>query len=123
MGEQFQVTYNTTKGAVAALTRSLAIDLAPFRIRVNTVAPGWVSTRATATTIEDPAQWEKHRTRIPLDRLASTHEIAAVHALLASEDAAYVTGTVYVVDGGMTAGFRYPNGIPEIPKNLHRPID
>jgi 3-oxoacyl-[acyl-carrier protein] reductase len=123
MGEQFQATYNATKGAVAALTRSLAVDFAPFGIRVNAVAPGWVSTRATTPIIEDAAQWSKHRTHIPLDRPATTAEVAAVHAFLASEDAAYVTGAVYVVDGGMTAGFRYPDGIPPIPKNMHRPVD
>ena len=108
-GEEFQVTYNASKGAVAALTRSLAIDLAPRGIRVNAVAPGWVETRSTRPLIDDPEQWSKHRSRIPLDRAASTAEIAAVHAFLASDDAAYVTGAVVVADGGLTAGFRYSN--------------
>jgi NAD(P)-dependent dehydrogenase (short-subunit alcohol dehydrogenase family) len=129
MGEEFQVTYNASKGAVAALTRSLAVDLAPRGIRVNAVAPGWVETRSTRAVIDDPEQWSKHRSRIPLDRAASTAEIAAVHAFLASDDAAYVTGAVVVADGGLTAGYRYSNwravpgehavGIPDVPTDMH----
>jgi NAD(P)-dependent dehydrogenase (short-subunit alcohol dehydrogenase family) len=131
-GEEFQVTYNTSKGAVAALVRSLAVDLAPFGIRVNAVAPGWVATRATRPVIEDEEQWAKHRSRIPLDRAAATEEIAAVHCFLASDDASYVTGAVVVADGGLTAGYRYSNwqavpppaaglriGIPNVPADMH----
>jgi enoyl-[acyl-carrier-protein] reductase (NADH) len=98
---------------------------------VNAVAPGWVETRSTQRVLGDPEQWSKHRSRIPLDRAASTAEIAAVHAFLASDDAAYVNGAVVVVDGGLTAGLRYSNwravppppgghsvGIPDVPADL-----
>jgi NAD(P)-dependent dehydrogenase (short-subunit alcohol dehydrogenase family) len=131
-GEEFQVTYNASKAAVAALVRSLAVDLAPFGIRVNAVAPGWVETRATRAVVEDAQQWSKHRSRIPLDRAATTDEIAAVHCFLASDDAAYVTGAIVVADGGLTAGYRYSNwqavpppptghriGIPDVPTDMH----
>jgi NAD(P)-dependent dehydrogenase (short-subunit alcohol dehydrogenase family) len=133
VGEEFQATYNASKGAVAALTRSLAVDLAPLGIRVNAVAPGWVQTRASIPIVENAQQWSKHRSRIPLDRPASPAEVAAVHAFLASEDASYVTGAVYMCDGGLTAGFRFSNwaavepppegfsiGIPKLPKTLGR---
>jgi 3-oxoacyl-[acyl-carrier protein] reductase len=105
--EEFDVGFNATQGAVSAMTRSLAVDLAPWGIRVNAVAPGWVATRRTKPTYEDAKQWSKHRSRIPLDRPGEPREIAAVHAFLASDDASFVTGAIYVVDGGLTGGHRY----------------
>jgi NAD(P)-dependent dehydrogenase (short-subunit alcohol dehydrogenase family) len=134
MGEEFNVTYNASKAAVAGMARSIAVDLAPFGIRVNAVAPGWVATRATKPVREDSAQWSKHRSRIPLDRAASPEEIAAVHAFLASDDASYVTGALFVCDGGATAGYRFSNwaavdsaeslviGRPDMSPTLGRPI-
>jgi NAD(P)-dependent dehydrogenase (short-subunit alcohol dehydrogenase family) len=106
-GEEHQVAYNTSKGAVSQLARSLAIDLAPHGIRVNAVAPGWVRTPLTTEILAEGVEWAKHRSHIPLDRPAEPDEIANVVAFLLSDEATYVTGSLLVADGGMTAGFRY----------------
>ncbi len=105
-GEEQQVTYNISKGGVAELVRSMAVDLAPHGVRVNAVAPGWVLTPATEEIVADPGEWSKHRSRIPLDRPAEPAEIASVVAFLLSADASYMTGSVVVADGGLTAGYR-----------------
>ena len=106
LGEECQASYNASKGAVMQLARSLALDLAPYGVAVNAVAPGWVDTPANAGIVSDPGQWSKHRTHIPMDRPARPEEIAAVIAFLLSDDASYLCGAVVAVDGGMTAGFR-----------------
>ena len=106
MGEEFQVTYNASKGAVSQLARSMAIDLAPYAIRVNALAPGWVDTPAVTEFFHDEERWSKHRSNIALDRPARPEEIAAVAAFLLSDDASYMTGSLVVADGGTTAGFR-----------------
>jgi NAD(P)-dependent dehydrogenase (short-subunit alcohol dehydrogenase family) len=106
MGEEQQATYNVSKGAVASLARSLAVDCAADGIRVNAVAPGWVRTPPTLALLDDVAQWSKDRSKIPLDRVADPSEIANVICFLLSDEASYMSGSVVVVDGGMTAGFR-----------------
>ncbi len=136
LGEEFQVTYNVSKAAIASLTRSLAVDLAPYGVRVNGVSPGWVRTRSTAPVIASVPEWTKYRSRIPMDRAATPEEIAAAHAFLVSDDASYVTGAIVAADGGLTAGLRWSNwaavedaraplpvGIPAFPETLGRPTD
>jgi NAD(P)-dependent dehydrogenase (short-subunit alcohol dehydrogenase family) len=121
-GEELQAIYNASKGAVAQLARSLAVDLAPPGIRVNAVAPGWVRTALTEDIVHDSAQWSKHRSRIPLDRPAEPEEIAAVVRFLLSDEASYVTGSLVMADGGLTAGYRYTEWeavpVPEAPRPL-----
>ncbi len=99
-----QAAYTTSKGAVAALTRSLAIDWAEHGVRVNAVAPGFTVTPMTAAFFENETFVQAATRRIPLGRLLGPEEIAAAIVFLASPLASAVTGVVLPVDGGWTAG-------------------
>jgi NAD(P)-dependent dehydrogenase (short-subunit alcohol dehydrogenase family) len=93
--------YDATKGAINAMTRAMAIELAEYGIRVNAVAPGATRTdRSPAPQSELAAQI---RLRVPLGRFGGTVEIGHAVAFFASDDAAYITGQVLYVDGGVTA--------------------
>jgi len=106
-----RVPYMASKGAVTAMTRALAIDLAERNVRVNAVAPGM-----TASNLATP-QLKKEMDAVtkfytPMRRWAKSEEIAAAVAFLASDDASYITGHVLTVDGGMTAGNRIGRSLP-----------
>jgi NAD(P)-dependent dehydrogenase (short-subunit alcohol dehydrogenase family) len=102
LGNIGQANYAASKAGVIGLTRTLALEYAKFGITVNCVAPGPVMTRMLASVPE--AIREKIVARVPTGRIARPEEIAGVHAFLASEDAAYITGQVLFVDGGMSVG-------------------
>ena len=102
IGHPYYADYNASKAAVIELTRSMALELAP-KVRVNAVAPGYVLTPMQRAEYSD-AMLEDVNQKIPLRRHARPEEIAALFAFLASDDAAYVTGQIYVCDGGETAG-------------------
>ncbi len=102
MGYPFYADYNATKAGVIELTRSMALELAP-KIRVCAVAPGYVLTPMQRAEYTDEMLDEVNR-KIPLRRHAMPEEIAALFAFLASDDAAYMTGYVYTIDGAETAG-------------------
>ena len=98
--------YDTSKGGIEAATRAMALDLAPLNIRVNTVVPG--STRVDHGTSVGDAPIPPSDV-IPLPRQGTPADIAAAVAFLASDDAAYITGTRIFVDGGMDAQLRTPS--------------
>lgn len=95
--------YGASKGAVAALTRALAVAWAGRGIRVNAVAPGWVETRISAGARRDAARKAMIDARIPIGRWARPMEIATVVEFLLSDAASYVNGAIIPVDGGYLA--------------------
>lgn len=95
--------YHATKGALVNLTRALAIEWAPQRLRVNAVAPGFVETPLTAGLLADHAMKTDIVARTPLGRLTTPDDVAAAILFLASDAAAMVTGHVLAVDGGWLA--------------------
>ena len=99
-----QAAYTAAKGAVAALTRSLAIDWAGRGVRVNAVAPGFTLTPMTEAFFENETFTRAATGRIPLGRILDANEIAAAIVFLASPLASAITGVVLPVDGGWTAG-------------------
>jgi meso-butanediol dehydrogenase/(S,S)-butanediol dehydrogenase/diacetyl reductase len=102
VGQPYYADYNATKAGVIELTKSMALELAP-KVRVCAVAPGYVLTPMQRAEYTDE-MLEVVNSKIPLRRHAQPEEIAALFAFLASDDAAYMTGHVYTIDGAETAG-------------------
>ena len=98
------VPYQTSKGGIAMLTRGLAVELAPFNIQVNAIAPGFFRTEMNAALTGNPefSAWVEKRT--PAGRWAAPQELAGTAVFLASSASAFVTGQILYVDGGFTAG-------------------
>lgn len=94
--------YSTSKAAVSALSRSLAIEYAPFRIRVNYISPGYVETPMTQRGLRIPALRKILLQQTPLGRFGEPADVAKAALFLASDDSAYVTGSGLTVDGGMS---------------------
>ncbi|HEX7166008.1 MAG TPA: SDR family NAD(P)-dependent oxidoreductase [Acidimicrobiales bacterium] len=102
VGTPRRAAYAATKGAIDAMTRSLAIELGPMGIRVNSVAPGVVDTALWARNKAVPGVVERIEEQTPLRRWATPEDIADVIAFLASDAARFVTGETIAVDGGMS---------------------
>ncbi len=100
-GNAGQTNYSATKAALIGMTRSLALELARFNVRVNAIAPGFIATEMLQQIPE--AQQASIRKSIPLRRLGSVEEVAALTRFLASKEGAYITGQTFVIDGGLTA--------------------
>ncbi|MEM1654910.1 MAG: SDR family oxidoreductase [Nitrososphaerota archaeon] len=101
VGEPGHAAYSASKGAVLSLTRAMAVELAPYNIRVNAICPGPTETPLLfAVTDED--ERKRMASRCILGRLAKPEDIAGAALYLASDEASYVTGQALIVDGGMT---------------------
>ncbi|MHA2108233.1 MAG: SDR family NAD(P)-dependent oxidoreductase [Candidatus Hodarchaeales archaeon] len=101
-GYPFYASYNASKAGVIELTKSLALELAPA-IRVNAVCPGYILTPMQETEYT-PEMLRECESKVPLGRLGKPEEVAGLFAFLASDDAKYMTGQTFVIDGGELAG-------------------
>jgi len=113
---RYMAAYDATKGGMEAMTRTMAIDLAPFGIRLNVVGPGAIHTEEY-----EPEGEEAKRRRgqtVPLGRVGYPEDVAGAVAFLASDDASYITGQVLYVDGGMLAQLRSPQVDTPLPESV-----
>jgi len=94
-------SYCASKGGLKMLCRDLAIELAPYNITVNNVAPGAIETPINTTLLNDKAKLDSLLSNIPLRRLGKPADVAGAVVFLASSDADYITGTTLFVDGGL----------------------
>ncbi len=102
MGYPWYADYNASKAAVIELSRSMALELAPS-VRVNAVCPGYIMTPMQEAEYT-PQMIEAVNAKIPLGRHGRPEEVAALFAFLASDEAAYITGQAFIIDGGEIAG-------------------
>jgi glucose 1-dehydrogenase len=98
-------TYCASKGGIRMLTRDLAVELGPLGITINNIAPGAIATPINKSLLEDKPELDALLKNIPLGRLGSRDDVAALAAFLASDDAAYITGSTYVIDGGLMVNY------------------
>ena len=96
--------YVASKGGVAALTEAMAAELAPYKINVNAIGPGFIDTDMTKELLSDPKAKQGLLARIPRGRLGKPADVGAAAAFLASDEADYITGALLFVDGGWLAG-------------------
>jgi glucose 1-dehydrogenase len=99
-------SYAASKGGMRMLMRNLAVELGPHNITVNNIAPGAIITPINKSLLNNKEQLDALLNNIPLGRMGTSGEVAGVAAFLASEDAAYVTGSTYVIDGGLMRNYK-----------------
>ena len=103
VGSPGRTVYCMTKHAIEGLTKAMAVELAPFGVRVNSVAPTFVETPMTQPMLADPAFGRFALDRIPLGRFGTPEEVAQAVSFLLSPQSSLITGTSLLVDGGWTA--------------------
>jgi NAD(P)-dependent dehydrogenase (short-subunit alcohol dehydrogenase family) len=103
-GAPMQGIYAMTKAGVISMTQTLAIELGQAGIRINAIAPGLVETKLAGALTSDPELSKIFTSRAALGRIAQPHEIAPLAVYLAADESSYVTGQVYYIDGGWSAG-------------------
>ena len=103
-GVRNRAAYSTSKGAIVALTRSMAMDYASSKIRVNCLCPGFTKTPLTKALFDDPERLAKLTALHPLGRLGLPEDIAHAAVFLASDESSWITGQAIAIDGGFTAG-------------------
>jgi len=103
-----QIAYTASKGGVLAMTREIAVEYARQGIRANSLCPGPVNTPLLAEFLAAPAARARRFVHIPMGRLAEASEIAKAALFLASDESSYVTGSTFLVDGGITSAYVTP---------------
>jgi NAD(P)-dependent dehydrogenase (short-subunit alcohol dehydrogenase family) len=103
-----QIAYTASKGGVLAMTREIAVEFARRGIRANALCPGPIETPLLAELMSDPARRQRRLVHIPMGRLGQAHEIANAALFLASDESSLITGSTFVVDGGITAAYTTP---------------
>ena len=98
------VHYCASKGGIVGMTEALAVELAPFNIRVNAISPGAIETPMVDPLKTDPKTMEGTLARIPLHRMGKPEEVSNLVLFLVSDDSSYMTGSTVVIDGGWLAG-------------------
>jgi len=94
--------YCASKGGIRMMMRNLAMELAPYKINVNNIAPGAIATPINQKVLDDPIASKNAISEIPWGRFGRPEEVASVAVFLASGESDYVTGSTYYVDGGLT---------------------
>jgi NAD(P)-dependent dehydrogenase (short-subunit alcohol dehydrogenase family) len=98
------VHYCASKGGIVAMTEALAVELAPYNIRVNAISPGAIETPMAEATKQDPKILESTLAKIPMGRMGRPEEVSNLVLFLSSDSSSYMTGSTVVIDGGWLAG-------------------